>query len=115
MSPIWSILHKGEYAGGIYYWLAQHSNGVVDKEWSLLSFDMEDELFHWVDLPESSRHTYSKLFEQKGSIAMVCCEWSNNERWLHVWSRIGDRFDASWIKQYAISPGYKFGLFPLLL
>ncbi|GAB2228088.1 hypothetical protein Droror1_Dr00009918 [Drosera rotundifolia] len=61
-----------EYAGGMIYWPVMHYPNGGQCRCCLLYFDVEDELFHLIDPPETSLERNCGIFRRKESIAMLC-------------------------------------------
>ncbi|XP_059652740.1 F-box/kelch-repeat protein At3g23880-like [Cornus florida] len=89
---------------GVYHWLATQN---CEDSYSILSFDMGNELFHDipVDIP-TSKHYYSppRLLSYNNSLALICYDYSNLT--IDIWVMMED--DGCWTKHFTVEMNTKF-------
>ncbi|GAB4842265.1 hypothetical protein Ancab_040436 [Ancistrocladus abbreviatus] len=97
------------YAQGAFHWLLGTNN---ESAWpldanneiyqSILSFDMTDEMFYWICLPDVSSGRSVNLSSLNNFLATIFHSFFGPEKCYDVWVRNGNHIDGSWTKQYCI-------------
>ncbi|KAH7834154.1 hypothetical protein Vadar_013233 [Vaccinium darrowii] len=103
--------------GGAIHWLCKKENSAQSdpKSRVILSFDLFEEKFHQIPIPDSENCEFRKISVLRGCLAITCSfRETCRTHEVHIWLLKEYDVKESWTKEFEITQGFE-QLYPLFL